>query len=288
MRYGILTDITHQYHWIFLNYYYSLKNVFGENNVKLVKSINDLNDIDALFIGDEHFLHNKGVWMTHDFINKCNTLGLKVFIFNNEKIHNSVFPWNEDIQRHVGMFNNHKQFVYDCDDADILNVKINKTYMSKEFKKTIPLNDVIKNDKIVFFGNTKGSFSGDQSYVKRNEFLNEIKKELDIDIIESSKGVPMADYFNTISKYKYILSPLGNGNFVPMRYYESLFVKSIPLQQSTDNIISKFGNEITNNRGIFFKDINDLIKNLDNHKTHNNEEYFMEDFINDEILPLLI
>ena len=94
--------------------------------------------------------------------------------------------------------------------------------------------------------------------------------------------------FNTISKYKYILSPLGNGNFVPMRYYESLFVKSIPLQQSTDNIISKFGNEITNNRGIFFKDINDLIKNLDNHKTHNNEEYFMEDFINDEILPLLI
>jgi hypothetical protein len=73
-----------------------------------------------------------------------------------------------------------------------------------------------------------------------------------------------------------------------MRYYESLFVKSIPLQQSTDNIISKFDNEINNNRGIFFKDINDLVKNLDDNKSHNNEEYFMEDFINDEILPLLI
>ena len=96
----------------------------------------------------------------------------------------------------------------------------------------------------------------------------------------------MDQYLNRISTYKYVLSPLGNGNFVPMRYYESLFVNSIPLQQSTDNILNKFQDEITNNRGIFFKGIDDLIEKLKTTVTLTTP-YYMEDFILEKVKPII-
>ena len=138
-----------------------------------------------------------------------------------------------------------------------------------------------KKDKIVFIGNFN-----DHSYDKRRSFLNDIKSKVDIDIIESDKNLTMNQYLNKISTYKYILSPLGNGNFVPMRYYESLFVNSIPLQQSTDGIINKFQNEIINNRGIFFTDIDELIDKL-KVSTPLPNSYYMEDFIIEKVKPLL-
>lgn len=279
--YGVLTNIEYDKHWIFKNYYYSLINVLGNENVKRVQSVHDLSEIDVLFIGDDHFIPNKEIWMTNEFIEKCNTLNIKVFIFNNEKIFKSAFPWNEDIQREVGRFSNLIQFVYDVDDSNILNTQVNKTYMSKYFLDKIEVNNSPKKDKIVFFGATEG-----HSYESRRNFLNDIKKYIDVDIIQSSGSVSMSDYMNTISSYKYVLSPLGNGNFVPMRYYESLFVNSIPLQQSTDNIINKFQNEIVNNRGIFFKDIDDLIEKIKTPLTLNNS-YYMEDFIIEKVKPML-
>ena len=102
--YGILTNLEYDKHWIFKNYYYSLVNVYGEDNVTRVENINDLNNIKVLFIGDEHFMPNKYIWMNDNFIDKCNELKIRVFIFNNEKIFNSMFPWNEDIQKNVNKF----------------------------------------------------------------------------------------------------------------------------------------------------------------------------------------
>jgi hypothetical protein len=278
--YGILTNLEYDKHWIFKNYYYSLVNVYGEDNVTRVENINDLNNIKVLFIGDEHFMPNKYIWMNDNFIDKCNELKIRVFIFNNEKIFNSMFPWNEDIQKNVNKFNYYDQIVYDVDDSDLMGVNVNKTYMSKYFLGGVNIAKE-KNDKIVFIGN----FSNN-TYDNRKTFLNEIKNRVDIDILQSDSNLTMDQYLNKISTYKYVLSPLGNGNFVPMRYYESLFVNSIPLQQSTDGIINKFQNEIINNRGIFFKDIDDLIEKLKS-PVSSNTPYYMEDFIIEKVKPIL-
>jgi hypothetical protein len=278
--YGILTNLEYDKHWIFKNYYYSLVNVYGEDNVTRVENINDLNNIKVLFIGDEHFMPNKYIWMNDNFIDKCNELKIRVFIFNNEKIFNSMFPWNEDIQKNVNKFNYCDQIVYDVDDSDLMGVNVNKTYMSKYFLGGVNI-ATEKKDKIVFIGN----FSNN-TYDNRKTFLNEIKNRVDIDILQSDSNLTMDQYLNRISTYKYVLSPLGNGNFVPMRYYESLFVNSIPLQQSTDGIINKFQNEIINNRGIFFKDIDDLIEKLKS-TVSSNTPYYMEDFIIEKVKPIL-
>lgn len=278
--YGILTNLEYEKHWLFKNYYYSLLNVYGEGNVIRVQNINDLKNIKILFIGDEHFIPNKEIWMNDEFINKCNELKIHIFIFNNEKIFNSMFLWNEDIQKNINKFINYNQVVYDVDDSDLLGVDINKTYMSKYF-----LNDIVistkKYDKVLFIGNFN-----DHTYDKRRYFLNEIKNKIDIDILQSDKNLTMNEYLNKISSYKYILSPLGNGNFVPMRYYESLFVNSIPLQQSNDGIIRKFQNEIKNNRGIFFTDIDELVEKLKTPSLPNNN-YYMEDFIKEKVNLIL-
>ena len=145
--YGILTNLEYDKHWIFKNYYYSLVNVYGEDNIKRIENVGDLNDIKVLFIGDEHFLPNKYIWMTDTFINKCNELNIRVFIFNNEKIFNSMFPWNEDIQKNVNRFNYCNQIVYDVDDSDLIGVGTNKTYMSKYFLNGVELSSE-KKDKI--------------------------------------------------------------------------------------------------------------------------------------------
>jgi len=278
--YGVLTNLEYEKHWIFKNYYHSLLNVYGVSNVSRVQNVNDLDNIKVLFIGDDHFVPNKEIWMNDGFINRCNELGIHVIIFNNEKIFNSKFPWNEDIQKNVSRFTHLNQLVYDVDDSNILSVDINKTYMSKYFLGGVDMVSE-KKDKIVFIGNFN-----DHSYDKRRSFLNDIKSKVDIDIIESDKNLTMNQYLNKISTYKYILSPLGNGNFVPMRYYESLFVNSIPLQQSTDGIINKFQNEIINNRGIFFTDIDELIDKL-KVSTPLPNSYYMEDFIIEKVKPLL-
>jgi len=281
--YGILTNIEYEKHWIFKNYYYSLINVFGENNVKRVQSIDDLFGLDVLFIGDEHFMPNKEIWMNDSFIDRCNSLKIFVFIFNNEKIFNSKFPWNEGIQKNVNKFKFHKQFVYDIDDSLILNTDINKTFMSKFFIDKFDIQKV-KLNKTIFFGKIQDNYD---SYKKRREFLEKVKMEIDLDIIESNDSISSYDYFRKISEYKFILSPLGNGNFVPMRYYESLFTGSIPLQESTEGINHIFKKEIDLSYGIFFNNVNELIEKIKNYENKETFNYYMEDFINEKIKNIL-
>ena len=149
--------------------------------------------------------------------------------------------------------------------------------MSKDFLNTFNMNNFKKN-KTLFIGNYKGG-----SYNRRQEFLSEIVKYIDIGILESDPNLKMCDYMNLLSSYKYILSPLGNGDFVPMRYYESIFLGSIPLQQSTEKIDKKFKNE----KGIFFINIGDLLEKIENYNNCMKNDYFMEDFIKDNIIKIL-
>jgi hypothetical protein len=279
---GIIVNLELDKHWLFKNYYFSIVNVFGESNVKQVNSIEDLQNVKILFICDEHYYYNKIIWMNPEFINYCNQKNIKVVILNNEKIYNSSYPWNEGIQRNVLRFNNRLQYVYDVEDSKILNSEINKTYMSKTFREQYNFENIEKKDKCIFIGNINS-----HSYEKRQQFLNEIKDKIDIDILESDENRSMEDYLTTISSYKYVLCPLGNGNFVPMRFYESLFVKSYPLQQSNDDINYFFQSEILNNVGIFFKNIDELINNMPDFQYSEFSGYYMEDFITNSILTKL-
>ena len=191
---GIIVSLDMDKHWLFKNYYYAIKNVFPNQNIKQVNSIDDLQNIKLLFICDEHYYYNKVIWMNAQFIHYCNQNGIKVVIFNNEKIYNSQYPWNEEIQRNVLQFNNRLQFVYDVDDSEILGSPINKTYMSKTFYQSYNFSTINKKDKCIFIGNINS-----HSYENRLAFLNEIKGKIDIDIIESDEIRTMDEYLNLIS-----------------------------------------------------------------------------------------
>ena len=280
---GIIVSLDMDKHWLFKNYYYAIKNVFPNQNIKQVNSIDDLQNIKLLFICDEHYYYNKVIWMNAQFIHYCNQNGIKVVIFNNEKIYNSQYPWNEEIQRNVLQFNNRLQFVYDVDDSEILGSPINKTYMSKTFYESYNFSTINKKDKCIFIGNINS-----HSYENRLAFLNEIKGKIDIDIIESDENRTMDEYLNLISSYKFVLCPFGNGNFVPMRYYETLFVKSLPLQQSNNKINNFFNTEISNKRCLFFETIDELIENKPYFDNLEFSGYYMEDFIIETVLPKIM
>jgi hypothetical protein len=265
---GIICDLTFKYHWLQENYYLSLKNIFDE--IKIINNENDLDSIEKLFICDEHFTTNKKIWMSDKFIEKCNVLKIQVIIFNNEKIFNSFFPWNEDIQKNVDKFKYKIQFVYDINDALIIGTEVNKTYMSKEYKKIF---DVLKNgdkkNKLIFIGNYSNA-----TYVNRIQLLNDIKNKFDVDILPSDSNRTMKEYFDLINKYKYVLSPIGNGDFIPMRFYETLLVGSIPVQQFLNNKLLNFFDE-EKKIAIFFNDVNKLSLNDNLRKI----DYYMEDYM---------
>lgn len=264
---GIVCDLTFKYHWLQESYYLSLKNIFNE--IKIINDEQDLDRIETLFICDEHFIPNKKIWMNDVFIEKCNRLNIQVIIFNNEKIYNSFFPWNEDIQKNVIKLKYKHQFVYDVDDAKIIGTEINKTYMSKDYLNILNLDSVNKIDKFIFIGNYSNI-----TYSDRIKLLNDIKFRFDVDVFPSDSSRTMKDYFNTINTYKYVLSPIGNGNFVPMRFYETLFVDSIPVQQIDDFELVKFFND-ERSQAIFFNDVDRLSLN----NTLINKRYYMEDFM---------
>ena len=263
---GIICDLSFKNHWLQESYYMSIKNIFDD--VKIVFSENDLIGLNLLFICDEHFMPNKLIWMNDKFINKCNSQNIQVVIFNNEKILNSFFPWNEENQRNVNKFKNKIQFVYDVNDAKILNCDINKTYMSKYYLHNLKLEETHKKDKIVFVGNYKNN-----TYGRRKILLDKIVNKFDVDIIDTDHNRSIKEYLNLINQYKYVLSPLGNGDFLPMRFYETLYVGSIPIQECTNDMIYYMTEEM--DKSIFFESIDKLI--LKDIKLPN--QYYMEDFM---------
>ena len=97
---------------------------------------------------------------------------------------------------------------------------------------------------------------------QEEKYWDRIREYIDIpvEIIESTRSIKYEEYLNLISKYKYVLNPLGAGKFINVRYYESLFLNSIPIQE----IIPKMKNyykELTSGISINFvnsKDLSDL------------------------------
>lgn len=257
---GLICNYVWNKHHLYESYYNSIINIY--DSVKIIKNINDLDDIKTLVIGDEHFIPHRDIWKNIDFINRCNNLNIKVVIFNNERIMDSFFPWNVENQEYVNKFNDVFQYVSDIDDVIKLDKKLNRMPPSKYFNNIRDSIDVDKKiDKVIFIGNTVGD-----SYKERRKLLNEVNKIITVDIIASNKNDSWENYIRKLSEYKYVLSPLGNAHFFTMRFYEILLVKSIPIQQVKHNTLDFYDIESKYDDCIFFQDVSELKDKINNFK----------------------
>ncbi len=268
---------------LFKNYKESLEAYFRAGNFKKVNKKEDLKKLKYLFIIDEFYGPNLEIWSKRDFINCLNKLNIKVININFEKIFSSIFPKNIKIQRKLKKIKNLKQFLGDIDDAEKLKkIFISKQLLSKksEIKKFYSTK---KLDRILFLGSCEKNYHPNNAYAKRFKLLEELKKlDLPLDIKIANRKMSYNSYLETLSKYKYILNPLGTGNFLNVRFYESLEVGSIPIQQVTKNMLNKY-KELK--YAITFFDSNDFKKP---NKNFLKMDYYLEDYFEEINLESLI
>jgi hypothetical protein len=252
---GMICDLSYSRHHLFKSYYKSISNIFG-TKPKLIRTLDDLYGIKLLFIGDDHYGPHKVIWQQLDFIAYCNINQITVVVFTNEKILNSYFPWNAQDLQLLNRFKKLYHYTIDVEDCIKLGLKLNRTAMSIDFQEIIP--EIEKKDKVVFIGKVDCM---KDSYRDRKNLLPELKKVLDLDIYESN--IPTwEEYLKIIAGYRFVLSPLGNGNFFPMRFYEALAVKSIPIHQILDNTLDLYNIESNFDDCIFFRNISELQEKL--------------------------
>jgi hypothetical protein len=288
MMYGILSydDIELIGHGAYKNYRMALYNHFGKENFKEVRShfdrlynhADNLAGISHLFIIDEHQVHNNAAWKKSSFIEEANSRNIKVIIFNFEKIFNSSFPWNATNQKSVEQFKNHYQFIADIEDAKILKKTIlTKTYLSKDTILNVQPCDN-KLDRILFIG----QLAGDQ-YARRRMIVDKFRNmDIGLDILQSDRKFTYEQFLSHINSYKYALSPLGTGQFLSLRYYETIHMDTIPIQEVTDDIL-KWYPEIKD-ECIWFKKDDDnsmIIEKIKAFEKRPAGKYFIEDYIKD-------
>ena len=268
---GILCqdDINVVGHSLFKNYKLALSNYF-QSVLQPINSIEDLNNLDLLIIVDEHYIPHKQVWQNDEFINAINKLNIKVLIFNFEKIFNSQFPWNISIQHYVEKINRRLQIVSDVKDAKILNTSIiNKQFLSRDTILEEPIDNKI--DEILFVGQIN------EYYPTRREILNGIQQiNSKVRVIQSDRRYNYNEYLNLINQSKYILNPLGTGEFINLRFYEALNLGCTVIQQYTDEM-EKWYPELNNSRVLKFKTV-DEFKNLNFSTETTYEQKFLEDY----------
>lgn len=250
---GIICDLSYTRHHLFKSYYWAVSNLYGIPVV--VNSIDDLKGVQLLFIGDDHYGPHKQVWQSKDFIAYCNINGIKVVVLTNETILRTYFPWNLVDLKKLNKFKCLYHYANDVDDCAELGLLLNRTAPSIHFKPDFDC-AFQKKDKVVFIGKTE---CPKNSYQSRKNLLKTISKVIDIDVFDST--IPdWYEYVKLIAGYKYILSPLGNGNFFPMRFYEALAVGSIPIHQVRENTLRAYDIEHAGLNALFFKTIEDLPK----------------------------
>jgi len=252
-------------------YYYTITSLYGE--VKLINTCEDLDGIEILFIGDDHHCGHKKVLTQSGFVDKCNADGIKVVVFTSERIFDSFFAWNVDNYNYIKKFKNLYHYTMDVDDCILLGTKLHRNPFSKLFKNFIDVDVNNKVDKAVFIGRTDFN-----CYEERKIVIDTINKIMPIDIIPSTIG-SYKKYLETLSKYRFVFCPIGNGNFLTIRFYECLLVKSIPIYQVRKNTLQYFDIEAKFDDCIFFQNVDevpDKVQNCALKYSHN--EFWAEDY----------
>lgn len=259
-------------HSLFNNFRLAITNYIQEEQ-KDINCINDLDNITSLVIIDEHYTLHKKTWQNNEFINYVNSKNIKVVIFNFEKIFNSQFPWNIDIQNSCEKINNRIQLVSDVKDASILNASlINKQLLSRSTVLANPVQD--KKDEILFIGQIN------EFYPTRNIILNELQNSNDkVKIIKSDRKYPYSEWLDLINNAKYVLNPLGTGEFINLRFYEALSLNCIVIQQYTDNMLEWYP-ELNYPNVVKFKGLEDFSKlRFDSYVE--SQAVYLEDYFNE-------
>ena len=279
------TEKTEELNFSFFENYLNALTAYLNTNLIKVNSIEQLSSIKILFVIDEHFRSHKEFLTSLETIKILNNNKTKVVIFNTEKIFNSYWNHNIDIYQSVLKINN---LVYLLSDAlDIKKIGtplVNKQYLSKStpIKNHISLNQ--KKNAILFFGQLDGS-----AYNNRRQILNKFLKlsPIPIEIKKSKRLLDYSEYLNLISSYKYILNPLGAGEFLNLRFFETLEVNSIPVQEYSKNML-EFNQELSKNVSINFQSIRNINLNKFEDVKSKSFSYYLEDYFHDNNFSDLI
>jgi|694.fasta_scaffold109860_2 hypothetical protein len=258
-------------HSLFDNFYKALKN-YVNSEIVFVKSVNDLVDLNALIIVDEHLSFNIDIWKKPEFINRINELNLSTIVFNFEKVYNSSYTWNEDHQNNLLQIKNLHQFISDVDDAKILNKSyVNRQFLSRSTVLVPPITE--KKDEILFIGQIYPDYTTRVTLLKDLEEAN-----CGVKIIKSQRKYTYTEYLNILNEHKYILNPLGMGKFLNLRFYEALELGCTVIQQYTDSMLEWYP-ELNRPDVIKFKDVADFLT-LD-FKTTPGKNIYLEDYFNE-------
>lgn len=271
---GIICDLSYSRHRQFRNYYHAIETLYG--TPRIITTPEGLQGLDILFVGDDHFYNHKPILIQPGFVNKLNKDKIKTVVFTSEKIFGSSFPWNEDNYHFLQTINDLHHYTYDVDDCKKIGTKLHRLAMSKYYSDYSLLNIDNKKDAVVFIGSTVCDHN---SYDARVNTLNKIQKLIPINIIPPT--IPSwGAYMNLLANYRFVLSPLGNAHALVTRFYEVLLVKSIPIQQITDETFKYYDIEAGFEDCIFFKDpeeIPDKIKNFTLQSSYS--ELWLEDYL---------
>ena len=282
MSIGLLwTDETENEDFSFFkNYKTAFKNFF-KKPINLVNSIDEISQFNNLIIVDEHYGPHNKIICDSRFIETINRYKINVVIFNTEKIFFSYWAHNLETQRNIEKLNNCIQILSDVKDIKRIGTPFkNKQYLSKDVSYRKEMNK--KNDKILFFGQLDG-----KAYKNRRKILDKISKSINttLDIFKSTRSMSYEDYMKLLSKYKFVLNPLGAGEFINVRFFEALKVGAIPIQQITPLMSRYYDFEIGENISINFQRPNQLKSvNFKNFKykplNFHLEDYFYQSKLN--------
>jgi len=269
---GIICDLSYSRHRQFRNYYHALEELYG--GVRLITDTFGLRGLDILFIGDDHFYNHRPIFTAPGFIEACNDRDIKVVVFTSEKMFGSKFPWNVDNYNFLQKVDNLYHFAYDVDDCEKVGLKLHRLAMSKYYKDII--SDTSKKNKMVFIGRTDCDRN---SYDERIQTLNKARVLVPIDIMLPDVE-RWEDYMKEIAQYRFVFSPLGNGNALVTRFYEILLIHSIPVQQVKPNTLKWYDIEAKFTDCIFFEQPEELPEKLKNFELQKStSELWLEDYL---------
>jgi len=261
-RIGVICDTTYTRHPGIINYYYAVSNLFP--STKLISSHEELDSVDYVFVGNDHFQPNLAVWSNREFINKCNNKQIPFFVYTAETIQSTKHHWNPGIQRALEEYQFLRQRMYDVNDAIAYKKKIARCAMSRNFYNTIPIPQE-KINKCAFLGAV---------YPERYNLLSRLEKIIDLEIVMDNPGqfrpadgpartATWQSYMETMAKYRFVLSPHSlEGHSFPLKFYEILLVNSIPVHQVYSNTLDYYTEEAKFKDAIFFQNAEELPEKL--------------------------
>ena len=275
-RVGLVCDLSFARHCMFKNYYYALSYLY--NGVHIINTVDDLVGIELLFIVDDHYSEHKRIITLPKFAAKCNERKIQVVVLGTERIFGTAFPWNEFNYSYLANFNKLIHYTYDVDDCKRLGTNLLRLCMSRNF--VMPVDVTKKLNKIIFVGSVVGP---KETYKARKQFIQDVQEEIDVDVFPPEMDT-WQQYIHLIAKYRYVLCPLGNANALALRFYETLLVHSIPLQQVQSNTLEYYDEEAGFGDCIFYETPKELASKLHKYPVqYSTNELWAEDTLRETL-----